>query len=315
MEKTTATDLPILLENCLAQSASRNLRPLTIESYRVECTRFLIWLELHHGVHTADRLRLSHIDAWLRYLSNYRTRFGLPLSIKTQRTRVATLRTFFRYLALRGYILSRLLDALIAPKEPQTLPLSVLNHAQVKKLLARIQTNHGQGVRDRAILELLYSSGIRSCEVLALDLGDIDLYASTAKISGKGGKERMVPIGQSALRWIESYIQGVRPFARIKDPQEQGLFISYRGTRLKYSGLRRIVHIHSNQLDFEVHVSAHTFRRSCTTELIRGGANMYHVKELLGHESLETLKPYTKLTIQDLKKTHEKTHPRERDLL
>jgi len=313
MNETGIKTLRDLLEAFLIHGRTRNFRPRTIESYRIECRRFLDWIETRHGVATADRLRRSQLDAWLRHLANHRTPRGLPLTIKTVRMRIAVLRTFLKYLAARGYILARLPDALVAPREPQTLPMSVLTHAQVKKLLVSVRTNTPLGVRDRAILELLYTSGIRSCEILSLNLTDINLPAGTAKVEGKGGKERIVPIGRSASRWIESYIQGVRPFITIDDPDEQALFISYQGTRFKYSGLLRMVHIHADKLGFDVNVSPHTFRRSCTTELIRGGANMYHVKELLGHESLEMLKPYTRLTIQDLKKTHERTHPRERD--
>ena len=311
MDKVTT--LRDLLDEFLAHGRTRNFRPRTIDSYKIECTRFLNWLESRHDVVTADRLRRSHLDAWLRHLTDHRTPRGLPLTVKTIRMRIAVLRTFLKYLAVRGYILGSLPDALVAPREPKTLPMSVLTHAQVKKLLGSVRTDTPQGVRDRAILELLYTSGIRACEIIALDVADVDIHAGTAKVTGKGGKERVVPIGRSALRWLETYIRAIRPFVTRDDPDEQALFISYQGERLKYSGLRRMVHVRAEHLGFDVHVSAHTFRRSCTTELIRGGANMYHVKELLGHESLEMLKPYTKLTIQDLKKTHERTHPRERD--
>jgi len=313
MDNANVTTLRDLLDAFLVHGRTRNFRARTMDSYRAECARFLDWLEARHGVVTADRLRRSQLDAWLRHLAEHRTPRGLPLTVKTMRMRIAVLRTFLKYLAVRGYILGSLPDALVAPREPQTLPLSVLTHAQVKKLLRSVHTDTPQGIRDRAILELLYTSGMRAAEIIGLDVADVDLHAGTAKVEGKGGKERVVPIGRSALRWVESYIQGVRPFVTIDEPDEQALFINYQGTRLKYGGLRRMVHVHADRLGFDVTVSPHTFRRSCTTELIRGGANMYHVKELLGHESLEMLKPYTKLTIRDLKKTHERTHPRERD--
>ena len=302
-----------LLEEFLLHGRTRNFRPRTIDSYRAECTRFLDWLESRHRVVMPDQLRRSNLDAWLRHLSTHRTPDGLPLTIKTVAMRIAVLRTFLKYLAVRAYILGTLPDVLLAPKVPQTLPLSVLTHAQVKKLLTSVRTDTPRGVRDRAILELLYSSGLRSCEITGLNVGDVDLHAATAKVTGKGGKERVVPIGRSALRWVETYIRAVRPFVTRTDPNEQALFIGREGTRLLYAGLRFMVHAYADRLGFDLNVTPHTFRRSCTTELIRGGANMYHVKELLGHESLDMLKPYTRLTIQDLKKTHEKTHPREQD--
>lgn len=302
-----------LLDEFLMHGRARNLRPRTIESYRLEIGRFLDWLESAHGVLTGDRLRRSHLDAWLRHLNMHRTRSGLPMTVRTVSMRIAVVRAFLKHLALRSCISRALPEVLVSPRQPQTLPVNVLTHAQTRKLLSSVRTDTPQGVRDRAILELLYSSGLRSCEIIALDVGDVNLHEGTAKVTGKGGKERIVPIGRSALRWVETYIRAVRPFVTRDDPGEQAVFISYQGERLQYGGLRRMVHVYADRLGFDVNVTPHTFRRSCTTELIRGGANMYHVKELLGHESLEMLKPYTRLTIRDLKKTHEKTHPREHD--
>jgi site-specific recombinase XerD len=114
------------------------------------------------------------------------------------------------------------------------------------------------------------------------------------------------------LRHLESYIKAVRPFL-VREATEPAVFLDRSGKRLPYHTLRRIIQRHTQACDVEVAVTAHTFRRSCTTEMIRGGANLYHVKELLGHESLETVKHYTKLTIEDLRKTHQKCHPREKN--
>ena len=140
------------------------------------------------------------------------------------------------------------------------------------------------------MLEVLYSTGIRVGELLGLNVTDVDLDNATAVVLGKGNKQRVVPIGKTALRLLESYLKAVRPFL-LSRADEPALFLNHAGQRMPY----------------------HTFRRSCTTELIRAGANLYHVKELLGHEDLETLKHYTKLTIEDLKATHARCHPREQE--
>lgn len=313
MSQMNTKTLRDLLESFLIHGQTRNFRPRTIDSYRVECVRFLDWLEMHHGIVTSDRLCRSQLDGWGRHLVQHRTASGLPLSVNTIRMRVAVLRSFLKHLARCGYILGTLPDALVAPKGHQPLPTSVLSHAQVKTLLTSVRVDIPQGIRDRAILELLYTSGMRAAEIIGLNVNDVNLNAATARVRGKGGKERLVPIGRSALNWLENYLRGVRPFITIDDPNEEALFINYQGARLKYGGLRRMVHVHADRLGFDVNVSPHTFRRSCATELIRGGANLYHVKELLGHESIEMLKPYTQLTIMDLKSTHRKTHPRERE--
>jgi len=139
----------------------------------------------------------------------------------------------------------------------------------------------------------------------------VDFKNRTMMVTGKGDKQRVVPIGRTALRHLETYLAAIRPYL-LCDRTQTALFLNHKGARLKYKAFLKCVHIHSRRMGY-TDVTPHTFRRSCTTELIRGGANMYHVKELLGHESLDTLKHYTKLTINDLKKTHEKCHPRERD--
>jgi len=170
-----------------------------------------------------------------------------------------------------------------------------------------------EGYRNRAMLEVLYSSGLRAAELLGLDLDDIDFDNATAIVTGKGNKQRVVPIGRTALRYLESYLKAVRPFL-LRDPGERAVFLDQKGHRLRYNALAMIVRSCAIRAGLgDMHVTAHTFRRSCATELLRGGANMYHVKDLLGHATLNTLKHYAKLTITDLKKTHAKCHPRERE--
>jgi integrase/recombinase XerD len=188
----------------------------------------------------------------------------------------------------------------------------VLSHEQVRRLLDRIGTDTAAGFRNRAMLELLYSSGIRAAELLGMDIDSVDFANATALVTGKGNKQRVVPVGRSALRYVETYLRAVRPYLS-PAPGERALFLTEAGRRLPYFTLRRIVKACAAAAGAGTNVTAHTFRRSCTTELLRGGAGMYHVKELLGHESLETLKHYARLTITDLKKTHARCHPRERE--
>jgi site-specific recombinase XerD len=211
-----------------------------------------------------------------------------------------------------GFVSSTLFEGLAYVKEPSLLPTSVLDHAQVRNLLGQIEAGQAEGYRDRAMLEFLYSSGVRAGELLGLNVADVDLANGTAIVLGKGNKQRVVPIGRTALRALESYLRAVRPFL-LRDAKESAFFLNHAGKRMPYHTFRRILGKHVARAGLAEKVSAHTFRRSCTTELIRGGANLYHVKELLGHESLDTLKHYAKLNIQDLKETHRRCHPRERE--
>lgn len=308
--ETTRTLTEFLIAH-LDHGRSLNLSVHTLEAWEYHVRAFLDWLETTYGVRTADRLRGAHLEGWLKHLAAHRTSRGLPLKPKSINKQIESLRTFLKYLVGHGLLTRVLVESIDYVKEPRLLPTSVLNHAQVKKLIARIDTSNAEGIRDRTMLELLYSTGLRVAELLGVDIADVDLANATAIVTGKGKKQRVVPIGRTALRLAESYLKAVRPFL-VRDPGERALFLDRFGKRMPYATFLRRVHHYSQQAGLEVNVTPHTFRRSCTTELIRGGANLYHVKELLGHETLETLKHYTKLTIADLKKTHEKCHPREK---
>ena len=271
---------------------------------------FLCWLSIHHGVRTADGLRRKHMHAYQTHLSAYRTAAGTPLKPGSINNRVKAVRSFAAFLKDRGYLAADLKEELLYVKEPEMLPTNVLEHARIRKLLRAIDTTGPAGCRDRTILELLYSTGIRAGELIGLTLDALDLRNATLRVRGKGNKERMVPVGATALRYLESYIKAIRPFGP-GSRTTGALFLNRLGKPLKWQSLNRIVHKHCAAID--PRITAHTFRRSCTTELVRNNANLYHVKDLLGHESMDTLRPYTKLTILDLKKTHAKCHPREKD--
>lgn len=272
---------------------------------------FIRWLETKYQIDSPDRLYKEHLHEWQKHLAGMKTKEGYPIKPRTVNTYNEGIKGFLTWLADNGHIHKDYPDMVRYVKKPVTLPGSVLPHAKMRKMLNRIPTNDLTGYRDRAMLELLYSSGVRAAELLGLNTFDVDLKNRTMFVTGKGNKQRVVPIGRTAVRHIETYIKAIRPYL-LQDSRENALFLNNKGKRLKYRSFLKCVHTHARRLGYNS-VSPHTFRRSCTTELIRGGANIYHVKELLGHESLNTLKHYTRLTINDLKKTHEKCHPRERD--
>jgi len=303
--------LPDLLDEFLNQMRARRFSAYTIRQNRYGNLAFLRWLGAASGVATPDRLRRSHLEAWQKHLAG-QTMKGQPLKPRTLNKYVETVRNFLRYLGSQGYAGRHLEQALQYVKEPQVLPASVLSHGQTRKLLEHVATDTPIGYRNRALLELLYTSGIRAGELVGLDLGHVDFPNGTARVTGKGRKERVVPIGRTALQLLENYVKGVRPFL-LRDPAEKAFFLDEQGKRLPYYTLRRLVHACAERAGIAVNVTPHTFRRSCTTELIRGGAGLYQVKELLGHERLDTIQHYARLTIHDLKKEHQRCHPREKD--
>ncbi len=286
--------------------------PETVRKTLDNLKQFDRWIKKTYQIETINRLLPDHLKKWHGHLTTLRTQKGYPLKVTAINRKIVAVRGFIKYAADSGYIHHRCINNLPYLKEPKRLPGSVLAHIQVKKLLSKISTNTTEGYRDRAMFELLYSTGVRAGELLKIDVQDICFKNHSALVNGKGNKQRMVPIGKTALRYLESYVVAVRPYL-VKDRTQTAMFLGRDGRRLSYQIFRRIVLAVVERSGLDVPVTAHTFRRSCTTELIRGGANIYHVKELLGHESLDTLKPYIQLTIVDLKKTHEKCHPREID--
>ena len=303
--------LDVLLKDYQDWRKSLNLSSKTLAKDRYGLRPFILFLETTYQIRSPDQISISHLNEWQKHIAGMTTKEGHPLKPRTINTYIEGVRGFLSWLASHGHVRKDFPEAVRYVKKPVRLPGSILSHEKMMNLLSHIPTTDLLGYRDRAMLELLYTTGVRAAELLGLNTYDVDVKNRSMMVTGKGDKQRVVPIGRSALRYLETYIKAIRPYL-LKDPEERALFLTKRGSRLYYRAFLKCVHIHSRRVGY-YDVSPHTFRRSCTTELIRGGANMYHVKELLGHESLDTLRHYTKLTIIDLKKTHEKCHPREQD--
>lgn len=299
------------LDEMLEYRRNLNASEYTLRNIRSIVKRFILYLFGSFNVITSEGLRISHMESYLAHLSEYRTKEGLPLKPASINSRIKWTRAFLDYLFKHKYITSRLSDHLEYVKEPQFLPCSILTHRDVKKIIRRIDVGTQKGIRDRAAIEVLYSAGLRISELCSLKLEDIDLEFGVMKVIGKGQKERMVPVGKTALRHLTTYIRAVRPFLDTK--HSRYVFLNAKGGMISQDSLRERIHDCAEKAKIEVNVTPHTFRRSCATEMIKSNANIYHVKELLGHETLSTLRHYAKLNINDLKKTHEKCHPRERD--
>ena len=273
---------------------------------------FIQWLEVTHKVRTSEQLTGRHLIEWQKHIARQKNGKGQPLKPGTVNNKIVAVSGYLNHLVSLGHVPRQLLKALRYVKAPKRLPGNVLSHEEVKQLLESIPAGTPRGFRDRAMMELLYSTGIRVGELLGVNVGDVDFRNATMMVTGKGDKQRVVPIGATALRFLESYVRAVRPFL-VKDPAEDALFLNFKGKRVPHRSFLGTVHSLAERAGLKGKVTPHTFRRSCTTELIRGGANMFHVKDLLGHESLDTIQSYAKLTILDLKKTVQRCHPRERE--
>lgn len=223
--------------------------------------------------------------------------------------KLATLRSFYKFVVRRGYAGSNPVAPIRTPKQEKRLP-KFLDVAQIEKLFSNCDTTTLLGARDRAILEMLYSTGIRVSELVALEIADIDLGSSVIRVRGKGKKERVIPIGPGAVKAVIHYLDLRRNnLQRVKhDPD--ALFINKHGQRLSTRSVRRKLDKYLLEAGLDLSVSPHTLRHSFATHMLQRGADLRSVQEMLGHQSLSTTQVYTHLTDENLKSEYDKAHPR-----
>jgi integrase/recombinase XerC len=248
-------------------------------------------------VETVDYLLLR------RYLAHMREK---GYSKRTIARKLASLRSFFRFLYREGYIKTNPASCLATPKLEKKLPL-FLDADDVVKLIEAPDDKDIAGLRDKAILETLYSTGMRVSELVKLNIDNIDFIGGVVKVFGKGKKERLTPIGDKALRAIRDYLSR-RGFKKLTE--KKAVFLNKNGTRLTDRSVRRMVGKYIMRLSFREGISPHTLRHSFATHLLNRGADLRSVQELLGHMNLSTTQIYTHVTTKRLKDVYEKSHPR-----
>jgi len=224
--------------------------------------------------------------------------------------KLATLRSFYKFLVKRNHLSSNPVTAVRTPKQEKKLP-RFLEYEQVKKLIETPPTNTWLGARDRAILETLYSTGIRVSELVALNMEDIDFLGEVLHVRGKGKKERITPIGTSALQTIQHYMEFRNKRAQNNTNfDSKVLFVNKHGRRLSTRSIRRKMDKYLKMAGLDPAISPHTLRHSFATHMLNNGADLRSVQELLGHQSLSTTQIYTHLTTSRLKEVYESAHPR-----
>lgn len=272
----------------------------TLDSYRLDISGYL---------HYLSEQSVSDItDASIHYVRSYlaaRRRQGLT-STSLQRA-LSSLRGFYKYLIKQNLLAANPANDVRAPKGAKTLP-KVLDVDQVDQLLSCTATNPLE-LRDHAMMELIYSSGLRLSELVNLNLLDIDLQAAQVKVVGKGNKMRYVPVGQQAREAVTAWLQ-VRE--GMVHPNEQAVFINNRGSRLSQRSVQKRLREHAQRSQVGVHVHPHMLRHSFASHLLESSGDLRSVQELLGHANISTTQVYTQLDFQHLAKVYDKTHPRAR---
>ena len=300
-------------------TAARQYSVMTVKARRIEVGYFIDWCE-ERSIRRPDEVTRGILERYRQHVFMYRRKTdGAPLSHQTQGKRLISVRAFFQWMARQHHLLYNPASELELPRQQQRLPRHILSVAEVEQVLNACL--HGDvstdplGLRDRAMLETLYSTGMRRAEITGLRTDDVDFNRGTVFVrQGKGAKDRVVPIGERACRWVEKYLFKVRP--ELVDVDDDGsLFLAKHGQGMQAKQLSVIVRgaIAAANLerfaDTHPNAACHLLRHACATHMLENGADIRYIQALLGHADLSTTEVYTRVSIQQLKAVHEKTHP------
>jgi len=275
-------------------------------AYKNDLTQFLEFLSTHAQPRVSSWSEVSkdHLTAYILHLKNVREYASTTVARK-----VAAIKSFFHFLVAEGLITDDPTATLDSPRVKKYLPRAITQE-QVEKLLdAASEKDTPRGLRDRAILELLYATGMRVSELVALNVGDVDVASASVRCFGKGGKERVIPIYERAVQAVRDYVNKGR-IHLLRDPEERALFLNQRGQRLTRQGLWLIVKGYVKEAGLNVPVTPHTLRHSFATHMLRGGADLRNVQELLGHANIATTQVYTQVSNERLREVYDEAHPR-----
>jgi integrase/recombinase XerD len=277
----------------------KGLSDNTIEAYNRDLSRFFRFLV---------RRELSPLAVTPEVLNEYLAHLGASLSLRSCARYLSTLKVFFRFLVSDGKTATNPARLLSVPKIPLRLP-GVLAPSEVERLLSQPDTAHHRGLRDRAMLELLYATGLRVSELVALRVSSVNLEAGHLRTVGKGSKERMVPIGAKALEALNHYLLDGRPHL-LGSKTSSFLFLNPRGKPLSRQGFWKMIKRYGRQAKIQKAITPHILRHSFATHLLDCGADLRSVQVMLGHADISTTQIYTHVSREKLKQVHEKHHPR-----
>ena len=282
-------------------SCERGLAQNTIESYARDLHQFEAFVNDTYGVQLED----VDEDIILAHMKTMRDQGKANSSISRA---VSSIRGFYGFIRHEGLMEDDPTANIASPKQKKPLP-QVLNQEEVTTLLEAPATHTPPGIRDKAMLETMYATGMRVSELVSLDLGDIDTYMGYAKCVGKGSKERIIPMGSVACLWVETYLRSSRR-QLVRDRREKALFVNCRGKRLTRQGFWKIIKGYATKCNISKDVTPHILRHCFATHLLENGADLRSVQELLGHSDIATTEIYTHLSKGKLKEIYDKTHPR-----
>lgn len=287
---------------------AQNYSERTIDSRRPHLADFNRWCE-ERGITRPDEVTRPILERYQRHLYLYRTKAGKPLTFRSQNNKLVPVRMLFKWLTRRNLLLYNPAADLDLPRGEHRLPKHVLTPAEAELLLNQPDIETLFGLRDRAILETLYSTGVRRMELANLKLHDLDLDRCTLMVrQGKGKKDRMIPIGRRAVAWVSKYLDEARPELLVP-PDDGALFLSRFGSGFTPAWVSALVRRYVDATGLGKKGSAHMFRHTMATLMLENGADIRFIQQMLGHSSITATEIYTQVSIKALQEVHERTHP------
>ena len=269
---------------------------------------FLLWCQERAITRPSDVTR-PILQGYQRHLFYYRGKGDKALSFRSQQMRLVAVKGFFRWLAKEGFLPANPAADLDLPKTPKRLPRDFLTVAEAEQVLAQPDLGTPFGLRDRAILEMLYATGVRRTELCRLSVYDVDLERGTLFVKeGKGRKDRVVPLGERACAWLGKYLADIRPSLAM-EPDEGTLFLTYLGLAFSPDCLSQLARAYIDASGVGKKGACHLFRHTAATLMLENGADVRFIQALLGHASLESTQLYTQVSITKLREVHAATHP------
>jgi integrase/recombinase XerD len=297
-----------LLGEFLAWMRVRNTAEYTQYHRRACVARFIRWAS-ELGIADPVEVTRPTLESYQRHLYYHRQKNGEPLTFRTQYSWLVPVRTWFRWLAKNNHILNNPASELEMPKIEKRLPRAVLSEEEAERVIRQPEIGEPLGLRDRAILETFYSTGIRRTELLHLKLYNLDRERGTLSIwQGKGKKDRIIPIGERAIAWVDKYLREARPQLVI-EPDDGTLFVSVEGGPFHPDRLSRLVRVYVERANVGKRGACHMFRHTMATLMLENGADIRFIQEMLGHADLQSTQVYTRVSIHQLKQVHTATHP------
>ena len=298
-----------LLNMFLEYLRARNYSPETIKMRACDIKRFIKWSE-ERAVVYANQIDFAFLERYLSYLSVYITKFGSILDVQSQKRMYCAVRVFFKWMTKLHYIEVNPAAELEGPRMGRKLPSRIFTLREVELVINQANIKTLIGLRDRAIMETFYSTGVRRAEVVNIMIVHLNTEKGMLMVkAGKGDKDRVIPIGERALAWIERYVEEVRGLL-IGNQQDPGyLFVNKFGEKLSKGSLARIVDNAKLSAGVEMKGNCHIFRHTMATLMLEAGADIRYIQQMLGHEQLSTTQIYTHVSDRKLKEVHTRTHP------